>query len=103
MTLKDAKVLRDEITATTGAWCTVPLGYKPDRYFCRIFRSLMTDGHFTPPANVDFHSREEWLVDLKEQQKRKAEQEAMRNYRPPRNALEAMIDAATGYDKLAIQ
>ena len=39
MTLTAARALRDEITAKTGAYCTVPLGYKPDRYFCRIFRS----------------------------------------------------------------
>lgn len=91
MTLRDAKTLRDEITAKTGAYCIVPLGFKPDRYFCRIFRSV--DG---PAVPVDFHSRQAWLLDVEDQQRLKREREHARR---PLSPIEMMIDKATGYDK----
>jgi hypothetical protein len=94
MNLKQAKLLRDEITETTGAYCTVPLGYGPDGYFARIFRRLDTGGGVQP---VDFGSREIWLIDFSEQQRKKAERMAAIERRLRRSPIEILIDQSCGY------
>lgn len=105
MNLKEAKKLRDEIGAD-GTYCTVPLGFGPAGYFCRIITSWKEDCSDVdwgqPARKQDFHSRRQWLSWKKKTDKRneeiKQEREAAaaRRIRPPRNALEMMIDQACG-------
>lgn len=101
MTLIQAKALRDEITAKTGAYCTVPLGYKPDRYFCRIFRSewSATGGPSGPAHPIDFQNRQEWLIDFEDQQRRKRERDEYfaRQRRRALSPIEMLIDQACGF------
>jgi hypothetical protein len=102
MTFAEAKKLRDFIRSY-GPWCTVPTGYKPDRYFARILRWDEAAKKMLP---VDFH---DWLAARKDMAEMLCRERATRarcrefkdrewfrlNH-PPRSPLDAMIDRACG-------
>lgn len=91
MTLKDAKVLRDEIKRVSGFHCIVPLGHGPDSYFARIFSF----------EKIDFYDRASFRRYRAQQirTKRALELEwAKRERRRARSPLDIMIDRACGVE-----
>src|SRR5687767_352939 len=92
MKLKQAKALRDEITAKTGAYCTVPLKHGPDKYFARIFR---WSEEFKATLPVDFESRTAWLLDFRTQEQIKLARQLKSR---PRSPIEILIDRACGVE-----
>lgn len=98
MKLADAKKLRDEIRAY-GIHCIVPLGFKPDQYFARIF---VWNGTATVPK--DFATRRQWRVYRKvcdKERRERAEWVARHGLggwpgSRPRSPIELMIDRACG-------
>lgn len=95
MTLKDAKTLRDEIQQHYH--CIVPLGFRPDRYFTRIYTSDGNGGL----APIDFHARPEYRMfrakRLRDHRaKMRMYEAAERALSRPRSPIELMIDRACG-------